>query len=196
VHIALHTTSLPFSATNLKASRGFPPEHLNLNKKGRVPILELDGELITETPAILTTIAALAPEYHLLGETVLEQARVQEWMVWLCGTVHGQAFGCIFRPSRFVAEEGMHDAVRVRGREWVKECFEYIEEKLEGKNQAVGDEFTVVDAYLLVFYRWGNLLKMGMRERYPNYARVVDRTVEREAVRETIEVEGINALNE
>jgi glutathione S-transferase len=196
-HIALLESTLPFTTTDLGATHGFPAQHLHLNSKGRVPILSLDGELITETPAILTTIAALVPEKHLLGTSVLEQARAYEWMAWLCGTLHGQAFGCVFRPSRFVGhEEGMYDVVKVNGMECAKECFEFIEGKLEGRTHAVGEGFTLVDVYLFTFYRWGNMLEFGMREKYPNYARLVDEVVKREAVRKTVEVEGISLLKQ
>jgi glutathione S-transferase len=73
-HIALQETGFAFTTTDLKAARGYPTEHLHINPKGRVPILELDGELITETPAILSTISALVPDRKLLGSTILEQA--------------------------------------------------------------------------------------------------------------------------
>lgn len=195
-HIALNSASLEFDATNLNAARGFPAAHLHLNPKGRVPILEIDGELITEVPAILATVSALAPEKQLLGEGVINQARAYEWMAWLSGTMHGQAFGCVFRPARFVKDEVMHDILRESGRNQVKECFEYVEKKLEGRSWAVGDTFTFVDAYLLVFYRWGNLLKMGMRHNYPNYARLVDAVTKREDVQKTVASEGISTLNE
>jgi glutathione S-transferase len=196
-HIALQETGLPFTITDLQARRGFPKEHLHLNPKGRVPILELDGERITETPAILTTISALVPEKNLLGTTLLEQARAHEWMAWLCSTVHGQAAGCIFRPARFVGtEESMYETVRAQGRQCLEDSCAYIDEKLAGRTYAVGDGFTVVDGYLYVIYRWGNLLKLGMRENYPNYARVVDGVVAREGVKRMLEVEGISPLNE
>jgi glutathione S-transferase len=196
-HIALQETGLAFTTTNLKATRGYPTEYLHINPKGRVPILELDGELITETPAILSTISALAPEKKLLGSTVMEQARAQEWMAWLCSTLHGQAFACVFRPARFVGkDEGLYDVVKAEGRKCAKECFEFIEGKLEGKAYAVGDSFSLVDAYIYVFYRWGNMLKMGMRETYPNYTKLVDELVKRDGVRQIVEVEGISVLNE
>ncbi|USP75006.1 Glutathione S-transferase GST-4.5 [Curvularia clavata] len=195
-HIALNSASLEFDATNISAARGFPASHLHLNPKGRVPILEIDGELITETPALLATISALAPEKHLLGEGVMNQARAYEWMTWLSGTMHGQAFGCVFRPARFIKDETMYDVLRESGRNQAKECFEYVEKKLEGRNWAVGDTFTLVDAYLLVFYRWGNMLKMEMRDNYPNYARLVDAVTKREDVQKTIASEGISTLNE
>jgi glutathione S-transferase len=191
-HIALHESALPFTTSDLGAQRGFPAAHLDINPKGRVPVLAVDNDLITETPAILTTIAALVPEKNLLGVTLLEQARAHEWMAWLCGTVHGQAFGCLFRPARFVGEE----VVKARGKECVRECFEFIEGKLEGRKFAVGEAFTVVDAYLFVFFRWGNFLKFSMKESYPNYASVVYEVVKRDAVKKAIEAEGIDALSD
>ncbi|EAT89557.1 hypothetical protein SNOG_02826 [Parastagonospora nodorum SN15] len=177
-HIALRETGLEFTTTDLEAIRGYPSEHLHINPKGRVPVLELDGERITESPAILSVISALAPEKKLLGATILEQARAQEWMAWLCGTVHGQAFGCIFRPMRFVGgEEGMYEIVRAEGRKCAKECFDFIEGRLKGRI-------------------WGNILKMGMRDNYPNYTRLVEEVVKREAVKRTVEVEGLSLFNE
>jgi glutathione S-transferase len=90
----------------------------------------------------------------------------------------------------------MFDAIRAKGREHVRECFKYIEKNLEGKTWVVGDSFTVVDAYLVVFYRWGNMLKMGMRETYPSYTRAVDGVVAQDDVKRTIESEAISVLNE
>ncbi|KAJ4374754.1 hypothetical protein N0V83_001830 [Neocucurbitaria cava] len=158
-HIALSESNLPFTTTDLGAKRGFPPAYLHLNPKGRVPILSLknnnannanddeeeeeeeEEQLITETPAILSLISALAPEKHLLGTTPLEHARAHEWIAYLCGTLHGQAFGCLFRPGCFIpsslsssspSSSAHLDAVRTRGREWVAECFTFIESKLSG----------------------------------------------------------------
>jgi glutathione S-transferase len=200
-HIALTEISLPFHTTNVGATRGkpFPKEFLHVNPKARVPSLEIDGDFITETPAILTTISNLAPEKKLLGETDMEKVRALEWMTWLCQTVHGHAFACVFQPRRFVGDdagEEVFEIVRTQGRKVLEENFAYIEGKLEGKTHAVGDEFTLVDAYLFVFYRWGNVLGIGMREKYPNYARLVDELAKRESVRKTVEVEGISLLNE
>ncbi|OAL01078.1 glutathione S-transferase [Phaeosphaeriaceae sp. SRC1lsM3a] len=194
-HIALREAGLEFTTTEINAKRGFPTEYLHLNPKGRVPILDFDGELITETPAILSLISDLAPEKKLLGTTLLEQARAREWLAYLSGTLHGQGFGCLFRPKRFVGdEESMYDQVKATGRQTAKDSFALIEEKLQGRTHAVGDAFTLVDANLLVFYRWGNFLKFGMAENYPSYTRLVEEVVKREAVQKTVEAEGINAL--
>jgi glutathione S-transferase len=200
-HIALVEVSLPFDTTDVGATRGkpFPKEYSHINPKARVPFLDIDGEVITETPAILTTISNLAPEKKLLGKTEMEKMRALEWMTWLCQTVHGHAFACIFQPRRFVgddASEEVKEIVRAQGKKVVDENFTFIEGKLEGRTHTLGDAFTLVDAYLFVFYRWGNVLGMGMREKYPNYARLVDEVAKRESVKKTVEAEGISLLNE
>ena len=44
-----------------------------------------------------------------------------------------------------------------------------IEDKIAGPF-AVGDAFTAVDAYLYVFYRWGNLIGIDLDRDYPKFA--------------------------
>lgn len=61
---------------------------------------------------------------------------------------------------------------------------------------AVGDSFTVVDPYLLVFYRWGDAHGFNMRENYPKYTNLVMELVKRESVRAAVEYEGIEPLND
>jgi glutathione S-transferase len=191
-HIALQESGLAFTTTDLNAHPDFPAEHLHLNPQGKVPILQLDSEYITETAAILSTVAALAPEKKLLGSTVLEQARAHEWIAYLSGTLHAQGFGCMFRPAKFAGdEEQVHNTVKALGRDRVEDCFSFIDGKLEGRMWAVDEDFTAVDAYMYVFWRWTNMLKLGAAEKYPNYGRLVDRVVTRESVKRVIEAEGI-----
>jgi len=94
-HVLLHELGLRYTAceTLVRTGATQSAEFARINPKKRVPVLSLDGEIITEVPAIATAIAGLAPERHLMGRTALEQARVYEWMNWLSGTLHGQGFG-------------------------------------------------------------------------------------------------------
>lgn len=64
-------------------------EYLKIHPSGYVPALSVDGFIITEMPAILHYIASLAPERELLGSKLMEKLRVEEWMTWLSGTLHG-----------------------------------------------------------------------------------------------------------
>ncbi|HWK66777.1 MAG TPA: hypothetical protein VNS34_17770 [Rhizobiaceae bacterium] len=94
-HILLREIEAPFEAvkTSIPDGAHLTEEFTQLNPKNRVPVLLLDGEVITELPAIATAISNLAPKRSLMGRTDLDMVRVYEWMNWLSGTVHGQGFG-------------------------------------------------------------------------------------------------------
>ncbi|KAF2682162.1 glutathione S-transferase [Lentithecium fluviatile CBS 122367] len=193
-HILLQEIGIPFKTTTLRVEKRFPEEYLQLNPKGQVPFLHLDSETITENPAILTAIAQIDPSKHLLGKTDIEKVRCYEWMNWISGKLHGQAFGSLFRPQRYVKDEALYDAVRERSKETIAECYQYIEEKLGERKWAVGDDFTAADAYLFVFYRWGGPTGFSMKERFPNYTRLAEQVVKRGAVSKAAEEEGITLL--
>jgi glutathione S-transferase len=62
----------------------------NVNPKGQVPALWIDGEIITEAPAIITAISQLVPDKHYTGKTPLQIVRFYEWLNYLSGTIHGK----------------------------------------------------------------------------------------------------------
>lgn len=190
-HILLREAGLDFTTTVVKVKGGFPKEYLKLNPKGRVPFLQIDNQIITENPAVMTAISQLAPEKNLLGETPLETVRCYEWMNWLSGHVHGQGFGGLFRPQRFIKDEKLHAAIREKAKDTITECFVVIDEKLEGKTFALGDDLSVVDAYLLFFWKAGAENGWDMKADYPNYARVMGNLVKRAAVVEVVKFEDI-----
>jgi glutathione S-transferase len=195
-HILLYEVAASFTLVRLSVRTGFPADFAKINPKMRVPVLDLDGEIITEVPAILTAIAQLAPDRKLLGRRDLDAVRAYEWMNWLSGTLHGQGFGGLWRPQRFVDEnQGLYKKIREKGRRTVEECFEGLEGRLKGEH-AVGEEFSVVDVYLYVFWRWGCEIGVNMVGRFPRFAALARRVSEREAAREALREEGVEAYAE
>lgn len=149
-HILLHEVGAPFEAveTSLATGAHLTDEFARINPKKRVPVLFLDGEVITEIPAIATAISDLFPEQFLMGRTSLGQARVYEWMSWLSGTLHGQGFGALWRPQRFSDDPTMFESIRAKGRKTVSECFDLIETRLSGP-YSTGDAFSSVIHFCL-----------------------------------------------
>ena len=97
-----------------------------------VPVISLDEENITEVPAVVTAIANLAPDMHLMGRKPLETVRVYEWMNWLSAVLHNQGFGCLLRPQRFSHEPAAFDGIKAKGLQCIEDCFGIIEENLTG----------------------------------------------------------------
>jgi glutathione S-transferase len=105
------------------------------------------------------------------------------WWVWTS-----------FRPQRWaiIDDEGSFEGIKKKAREWIEDCFEKIEDKLNGV-YAVGEQLTAVDPNLFVFYRWGNAVGFQTRERWPKYTKLIENLVERPAVKATLEAENIGS---
>jgi len=191
-HVLLQETCLPFDPVlmSFAAAAHLTDEFARINPKKRLPVLSLDREVITEVPAIATAIANLAPERHLMGRTALDHVRVYEWMIWLSGTLHGQGFGGLWRPERFSDDPAAFDGIKAKGRRIILDCFQLIETKIKTP-YSVGNGFTAVDPYLLVFYRWGNGVGIDMSDACPRYTAFARELVQRESVKAALEAEGI-----
>lgn len=193
-HILLHETGIAFTSIAAKTSTGrqaaFIEGFAQINAKMRVPALTLDGDTITENPAVLSAIAELAPDKNLLGATPRERLRVCEWMAWLAADVHAQGFAGWLRPERFSDEGAAYAGIRKKGFEHIRTCFGVIEGKLDGV-YAVGGKLTAVDPYLFVFYRWGCGMEIQMDVEYPKYTALVKNLVDRPAVKAALSTEGI-----
>ena len=64
------------------------PGYRQINPKGRVPALVVDGGILTETGALLEYIASRAPEAGLVPDDPLLAARMREVMYYLASTMH------------------------------------------------------------------------------------------------------------
>lgn len=183
-HITLLEAGFQPELISVQMGENMAEEFARVNPKRKVPVLTVGDQVITEMPAILTSISALSPERKLLGQNTIETIRAYEWLNYLSGTLHGQGFGGLWRPERFVNEKSVYPAIKEKATQTIKDCYAFIDGKLQKANNAysVGDSFTGVDAFLLVFYLWGIRIKIDMDARYPSYAALAHRLLQRESV--------------
>jgi glutathione S-transferase len=112
-------------------------------------------------------------------------------MNWLSGTLHGQGFGGLWRPQRFSDDPATFEIIRTKARRAIVDCFDAIDRRLSGA-YSTGQNFTAVDAFLLVFYRWGNGIGIDMATDFPRYASFAEALLQRASVAAAIAAEGIN----
>ncbi|RYP22850.1 hypothetical protein DL765_001446 [Monosporascus sp. GIB2] len=205
-HALLRHLSIPFQDVPMRAGEdGYEAadgsfthtEYLSINPTGYVPALAVDGEIVTEMPAVLTMIAHLAPDRErglkLLGETSLEKSMVIHWLAWLSGTLHSLGFGGYWRPYRFVEDNAeCYGAVKEKAMKVIKAGFERIDERLKGKTYALGDKPTVVDFNLYFFWRWGYEVGIPMEKEYHNFEKVLRKVEELDGLRKAVEEEGLS----
>jgi glutathione S-transferase len=201
-HIVLEEIGKPYEAELIQATDSAmtgTPEWQAINPKGRVPVLtNVPGSIggapnvLTEVPAILNFLADTNREARLVPDDPAARARCNEWLNWLSSSVHAMSFAQIWRPHRFVEDVSLHAAVREGGRRSLEAQFAYIEHILgDGRDWAVTGAYSVVDPYLLVFWRWGGRIGMDMSI-YPAWGELSSAVLERPAVKSVMQRTGIS----
>jgi glutathione S-transferase len=142
-------------AVNLREGAQYKAEFTSVNPKSKVPTLvDDDGTVRTEFPAIAYWLARTNPFANLLPDNIDLQAKALELMDYCVATIHMQGFCRLFRASNFTSNEADHDAVKARGRELVGKGFALMDQALGGKDYLVGT-FSIADAALFYVEFWG-----------------------------------------
>jgi glutathione S-transferase len=190
-HIALEEVGLPYETQKLDLAAGDQrkPEYLRLNPRGRVPTLVVDGNVLTENVGILTYFGGGYSQGKLWPKDTWHQAQAVATMAWLSNTVH-TTFAHIFRAARYADDPAVQEVIKAKATQTATDLLKEIDSLLASKKWCITNQYTVVDGYLLVFYRWGNRSKMPVRE-MKNYSALIDRVMARPAVKKVMADEGI-----
>jgi glutathione S-transferase len=207
-HIVLEEIGAPYELQLISASgvtegkMTATAEWKAINPKGRVPALlgvagRIGGadNLLTELHAILIYLARTHISAGLLPPDPAGEARCVEWMNWLASNVHAMSYGQIWRTSRFTVDEKCVPGVKAKGEQNIRGQYAYVESLVaDGRHWAVPSGYTVVDAYLLVFYYWGKRIGLAMQTQYPAWTELAQRVVVRPAVQRVLTHEGISVF--
>jgi glutathione S-transferase len=191
-HIALEEAGADYETLwiDFGAAEQTKPDYLKINPKARVPSLMTERGVVTETPAILAFIAQTHPEANLAPlDDPFAFAQLQSFMNYLCATVH-VAHAHRVRGYRWADDPAAHAAMKKKVPETVGACFDLIERKMFRGPWAMGDAYTVADAYLFTIARWleGDGVDPGA---FPRVLDHRDRMAERPAVQRALKAEGL-----
>lgn len=193
-HIALEEAGLAFEIVpvNLKGGGQTASSYADINPRGKVPALRIGDAILTEGHAILTYIADQVPDRNLLpscGDFL--RARAHEWMNFTASTLH-IAFRPIFRPNAPLYDGIDEDEVRKRALAELGNVLRLVDDALPEQGYCLGDQFSLCDAYLLVFYLWAQSPLIGESAapgpRFTQLARIV---AKRKAVQVAARREGL-----
>ena len=184
-HIALEEAGARFEPVRVALASGEQntPEYRRINPKGRVPALAVDDWVITENPAIMRFVARTFPDARLWPEDPRAEARCAEWLAFMSSTVH-VAYAHIRRAERYATGEAAIENVKAKGRETCRDVWRMVEDKLGQGPWAAGEQFSVADGYLQVFWNWGrgSVLGYDMAKEFPNWTAHAKRLAARPAV--------------
>jgi glutathione S-transferase len=188
-HITLEESGLPFEGKPLRLGKGEAqtPEYLAINPRGKVPALVVDGRALTENVAIMSYVASQVAPGVLLPVDAYDAARAISTITWFSNSVH-PPWTHLQRPERFADDAAAHDTVKTTGRQGFIAALQEIDAMLAGKDWLIGNQFTVADAYALVFYGWGARIELSMKD-FVAYTAHKQRMLARPAVRRVLERE-------
>jgi glutathione S-transferase len=194
-HIILEELQLPYEAikVDLKTHKYGTEDYFKINILGAVPVLALeDGSVISQNAAILTYLAELDPKHQLMPVIdAPHYIRCHEWLGFLNSDVH-KAFGPLFKPNAYVQLETAQQELKENAGKNIVRLFSVMDKYLVDKKYALGDNYSIIDPYLLVLYRWVNYLGFPATQ-WSNYHAVIQQILQRPAVKKTLVAEGLTA---
>ena len=188
-HIGLEETGAPYEAKPILLAKGQQrtEEYQKINPRGKVPALSVDGKILVENTAILTYLARRFPEKKLMPADPAEEARGIATMCWFSSIVH-PSYQRVNRPERFAEGEATHAGVKENGRKSFWANCQEIDSMFRGNEWIMGNDYTLVDPYALVFYGWGVRGGFPMKE-LSAYTAWQERMMKRPTVKKTVDAE-------
>jgi glutathione S-transferase len=185
-HILLHEVGIEHDAKRVDLKTKTledGSDYLELNPKGAVPALQLgSGEVLTENAVVLQYIgdrAAWPEVLPPLGN--FRRYRVLELVNFITTELH-KRFGYLFNSE---ATDDFKQFVIAD----LKKKLDHIDRRLGAGPFLMGTELTLPDPYLFVITRWTD--KMIGLDAWPNLSAFHDRMLQRPAVRQVLEFEGL-----
>ena len=150
VRIALALKGLAFEHAFVHLLRGEhgAPEYLAVNPQGRVPSLDVDGETLIQSPAILEYLEDAHPSFPLLPGDAIKRAHIRA----VCAII-----GCDIHPLNNLSTlkylknvlGADDDARNAWYAHWVTQGFDAVEQLIEPGPYCFGSSPTMADVYLI-----------------------------------------------
>ena len=182
-----------FEAQAVKLHKGEQraPDYLALNPLGLVPVLVVDGRPLSQIMAICDYLDRRYPQAGLLPADPWQRAQAMATFAWMNNTVH-PTFTHIYRPQKFAEGEAAQAEVKRAAQGMFRGHLERIQGMAEKAAPfLLGDKLSFVDAYALVFMRWGGITGIDPAS-LPGYKAYVDRLATVPPVAAAMAREGID----
>jgi glutathione S-transferase len=171
---------------NMGKRQHMSPDYLKLNPKHKVPVLVVDGQILTESVAIQTWIARKYPAARLLPSDPWQELKAISIMSWCSSGIH-PFLARINNTARVCDAPGAEDSVKRIAQEQLFENFAIAEDMLAGREYFF-DHFTAFDAHFFWCFRRATQFKLDM-PRFKNGMAHFERMQTRDSVKKVLDYE-------
>ena len=143
-----------FELVSLDKNEQKQPAFLAINPSGKMPALRLpEGDIVTESAAILLTLADHFPQARLLPpQASNDRAKAYRWLAFMAAEIYPMVEIADY-PERFMPEGGDAPAVRKIARDRIRERILIVERMIKGPF-LLAHGFSILDIYAAMFTRW------------------------------------------
>jgi glutathione S-transferase len=156
-HSMLELAGATFEPSLVKLHKGEQrsPDYLALNPRGQVPVLQDEGEVITQIVAIVLHLDAKFPEAGILPASGIERTRALQTLAWMNNTVH-PTFTHVFMPEKYSDDAAVKASIKAFAAQSYRGLLAEIEVLASKASPWItGERPGALDAYALTLLRWG-----------------------------------------
>jgi glutathione S-transferase len=145
---------------NFRKGQQRSPEYLKINPKHKVPLLIVDGQILTESTAIQLWIARTFPQANLMPSDPWQQLKAISLHSWCSSGIHPY-LARINSPPRVCDVAGTEESVRRLAAEPLFENYKIADDLLASR-EFFFDHFTSVDAHFYWCFRRGQQFDLDL----------------------------------
>ncbi|OUL29778.1 glutathione S-transferase [Nostoc sp. RF31YmG] len=149
-------TNYNLKEVNILTGENTSAEYLSKNPFGKIPTLEVDGELLYETAAITEYLDAVVASNKFSPSNALSKARMRQIMAIIDSYLYGPAIRTIVIQRLIVPNQGgQTDEKAVKNAiAPAKTALEAIESLTLGSPYLLGGELSIADFYLIPIFTY------------------------------------------
>ncbi|MBL4744003.1 MAG: glutathione S-transferase family protein [Cycloclasticus sp.] len=145
-----------FNKIELLEGAGQSEEYLKIHADGKVPAINDDGFVLTESAAIVTYLGDKFSDSKLVPEAGTQaRAKYDEWCFFVLTELEQPLWTVGKHTFVFPEEKRVPEILDVAHWEFLKAC-KVLEKNLAGKEFAMGGAFSAVDILVAHTLRWAN----------------------------------------
>ena len=168
---------------NFRKDQHKSAEYLKLNPKHKVPLLVVDGKVLSESAAIQIWIARNFPQAKLLPTDPWQELKAISLLSWCSSGIH-PFLARINSPPRVCDLPGADESVRRLASEQLFENCKIADDMLAGR-EFFFDHFTAADAHFFWCFRRGSQFNLDLSG-FTNCSKHFDRMKSRPSVQKLL----------
>ncbi|MBV9570823.1 MAG: glutathione S-transferase family protein [Alphaproteobacteria bacterium] len=143
-----------FKTISLDKNEQRSPEFLAINPSGKMPAVRLpEGQILTESLAILLTVADHFPNARLLPpQASPDRGTAYRWLAFMAAEIYPMVEISDY-PERFAPAGDQAEALRQKARERIRDRLSIVERQVAGP-WFLPSGFSILDIYAAMFSRW------------------------------------------